>query len=71
MSSWEIIMANSLSPGEISFVGSIAVTAVYILHRLVLGLPAVDMDTGFFVTILISAFAAQYIPLVMWESGGE
>lgn len=59
---------DSMSPGEISFIGAVAVTVVYILHRLVLGLPAVDMETGFFATILISSFLAQYIPLNMWKS---
>lgn len=64
-------MANSMSPGEISFFGAIAVTAVYIIHRLVLGLPAIDMETGFFLTVLISSFAAQYIPLTMWKDSRE
>lgn len=58
-------MENSMSPGEISFIGAVAVTFVYMLHRLALGLPAVDMESGFFLTILVSAFLAQYIPLNM------
>ena len=56
-------MENSMSPGEISILGAIAVTVIYILHRLILGLPAIDSETGLFLTILISSFIAQYIPL--------
>jgi len=61
-------MENSMTPGEISILGAIAVTVFYILHRLVIGLPAVDMETGFFLTILISSFIAQYITLSMKAS---
>ncbi|PSH00527.1 MAG: hypothetical protein BRC30_03075 [Nanohaloarchaea archaeon SW_7_46_7] len=61
-------MENSMSPGEISFLGAVAVTAVYILHRLVMGLPAINSETGFFLTVLISSFIAQYIPLSMKAS---
>jgi len=56
-------MENSMSPGEISILGAIAVTVIYILHRLILGLPAIDSENGFFLTILVSSFIAQYIPL--------
>jgi len=64
-------MAETMNAAEISFIGALAVTVVYILHRIALGLPTADEQAGFFLTILISAFIAQYIPLYMLISSNN
>lgn len=50
------------SPASLSFVGAVSVLVVYWLHLALLGLPLAN-ETGVSITILVSAFLAQYIPL--------
>ena len=53
---------NIPSPAGISFIGAAAVVIFYWLHIVALGV-TVEPGTGIEITLFISAFLAQYIPL--------
>lgn len=53
---------ENVPAATISLLGALAVLLVYWAHLALLELPLVN-DTGVSLTVLISAFLAQYIPL--------
>jgi hypothetical protein len=58
---------EGLMPVMTSLAGAIGVLLVYWFHLFLMEFPITD-DTGVSVTIFVSAFVAQYIPLKTAES---
>lgn len=54
-------------PGLVSITGAIGVLAVYWFHLFLMEIPLTD-GTGLSLTVFISTFVAQYIPLKTAES---